>query len=214
MTPEGTAAGLHLLGFVLSLGIGFRLRTAGAALIRPQRQAITVFTLAWLALFASSVAFHLAPMGPWRDVLSIADDGAIVLAISAAWTPLGPFRLPAPEARRMLAITWGSALLLLALTALAARNGQSRAALTWAFVAQAMAPGVLYGRTILTGFSWPLLGLLIASTLLYGGGLLLYWRPDLTWAHAGWHAAVLGGCLCNHAGLARLIAVARPARPG
>ena len=143
----------------------------------------------------------------------MADDGAIVLVIVAAWTPLGPLLLPLPEARRMLAITWESALLL-AFTALAARNGEARAALTWAYLGHAVAPGVLYGRTILTGFSRPLLGLLLAATLLYGGGMVLYLRPNLAWAHAGWHAAVLAGCLYNHAGLARLIADTGRVHPG
>lgn len=214
LTPEAAAAGLHLLGFALTLGLGFRLRQAGAALAGPQRRAIAGFTLAWLALFSSSAGFHLAPPGPWRDVLAVADEAAIVLAIAAAWTPLGPFRLPLPEMRRMLALTWGSALLSLAVTAWAARDGEALAARNLAYLVQALAPGLLYGRTILSGFSPRLLSLLFASAMFYGGGMLLYLRADLPWAHAGWHAAVLAGCLCNHAGLGHLIAEAGRVRAG
>jgi hemolysin III len=214
LTPEAAAAGLHLLGFALTLALGLRLRRAGAALLRPQRRAIAGFTLAWLALFGSSAAFHLARPGPWRDVLAVADEAAIVLAIAAAWTPLGPFRLPPLEMRRMLAVTWGSALLSLAVTAWAARDGEAQSARNLAYLLQALAPGLLYGRTILAGFSPGLLSLLFASAMFYGGGMLLYLRPELPWAHAGWHAAVLAGCLCNHAGLGHLIAEARRARAG
>jgi hemolysin III len=209
LTPDGLAAALHLAGFGWVAWLGRQMRAAGAGLSAPRRRAIALFGLAWMALFASSAAFHMAPPGRWREALAVADEGAIVLAIAAAWTPLAPFRLSPREARRFLAAIWGLALVLLVLTAWAARDDTARRALSWGYLAHALAPGILYGRTILSGFSRPLLGLLFASTLFYGGGLMLYLRPELVWAHAGWHAAVLAGCLCNHAALGRLIAAAR-----
>jgi hemolysin III len=101
---------LHLVTFPLSL-------VAGAILValsstERDRIATAVFALTSSMLFGSSALFHRGHWGPrWHGVLRRLDHSTIFLLIAGTYTPFALTLLDGTNARILLCLVWGGALL-------------------------------------------------------------------------------------------------------
>ena len=184
-----------------------------------QRRVVAAFVGAWLAVFTASIAYHLAPTGEVRQVLSTLDNGAIFVVVAAGWASIAPFKLPRHEARRALVAVWSLAALGLGAEAAAVAIGwrsEFQGAAYVIYLVQGGLPFLLYPRTIFGRLSRASLGFLFASLAIYGVGFAFYQRPEVAWHHVAWHAAVLLGCLLNFGGVRQLLrehGTVRPSTP-
>lgn len=174
---------------------------------------------AWLGVFATSIAYHLAAPGSVRQALSTLDNGAIFVVVAAGWAPLAAFKLPGQEAGKALMSVWCLAALGLGTEVLAIATGwqsEFQSVAYAIYLVQGGLPFLLYRRTIFGRLSRASLGFLFVSLATYGAGFAFYKRPDVAWHHVAWHAAVVGGCLLNFGGVRQLLrerAASWPAAP-
>lgn len=185
------------------------MQLAGGPVVMPmQRRVVAAFVWAWVGVFTTSVAYHLAAPGAAREVLSTFDNGAIFVMVAAGWAPIAPFKLSAPDARTALAGIWLLAALGLGAEAAAMATGWRsgfQGAVYVVYLVQGGLPFLLYPRTIFGRLSRASLGYLFASLASYGVGFAFYQQPDAAWHHVAWHAAVVLGCLLNFGGVRQLL---------
>lgn len=173
-----------------------------------QRRVVIAFLGAWLAVFAASIAYHLAPPGGVRQALSTLDNGAIFVVVAAGWALIAPFKLLEPDARRALIAVWSLAAVGLSAEMAAVMTGWRSEFQTAAYAiyfVQGGLPFLLYPRIILGRLSCASLGFLFASLATYGVGFAFYQRPEVAWHHVAWHAVVVLGCLLNFGGVRQLL---------
>ena len=101
---------LHLGTFPLSVAAGIVL--VSLAPDTKTRIASAVFTLSASSLFGSSALFHRGHWGPrWHGVLRRLDHSNIFLLIAGTYTPFALMLLDGRNARILLGLVWGGALL-------------------------------------------------------------------------------------------------------
>ncbi len=101
---------LHLGAFPLSLAAGIVL--VSLAPDTKTRLASGVFALSSSMLFGSSALFHRGTWGPrWHGALRRLDHSNIFLLIAGTYTPFAVLLLDSTNARILLSLVWGGALL-------------------------------------------------------------------------------------------------------
>ena len=101
---------LHLATFPLSLAAGIVL--VSLAPDNKTRLASAIFALSSSLLFGCSALFHLGHWGPrWHGVLRRLDHSNIFLLIAGTYTPFAIILLDDRNARVLLWLVWGGALL-------------------------------------------------------------------------------------------------------
>jgi len=101
---------LHLGAFPVSLVAGIVL--VALAPTMPTRVAAAVFAVTSTMLFGSSALFHRGHWGPrWHGVLRRLDHSTIFLLIAGTYTPFAITLLDDRNAKILLALVWGGALL-------------------------------------------------------------------------------------------------------
>ena len=207
---DQVAAAVHVVGFLLAaiLGAGLLRMSRRLALTVAKRRSIVVFLLAWLALYATSVAFHLAADGALRRVLMAFDQGAIFILIAAGWAPLAPFRMSPGQGRGLVVALWSLAGVGIALSLVAGFVQQHAVLHRLAFglyLIQAALPLMFFGEVLWRRLSPASVAYIGGSMIIYGVGLVFYRLTGMAWHHVVWHLAIVLGCLLNFAGFRRLL---------
>lgn len=215
LTDDLASAGVHGGGLLLVLGFGaVLLRRARTPLAR---RAVEALLGAWILLYLSSISFHLlrydALVGPITLAL---DDGTIFVAIAGTYTAVALLVLRPADQRIMLPVLWGGAAAGIALAVTAISAGYGRWYQPSAFLLCAgcgWGPGIAYCRSLARGVPRRTGLLILASGLVYVGGLYFYRDHALPWHHTYWHLAVVIGCLLDFTAVSQLLA-ATPAASG
>ena len=207
---DQAAAAVHVFGFVLAAILGARLLgvSRGLALPVPQHRAVLVFIGAWLALYAASVAFHLAPAGTLRQLLMAFDQGAIFILVAAGWAALAPFRMAPEQGGRLLVALWllaGLGIVLAMVAGFAERHVVLHRLGFALYLVQAAVPFVMYGRALWRRLSPASRVFIGGSMVIYGVGLIFYRMTGMPWNHVIWHVAIVLGCVMNFRGFSRLL---------
>lgn len=101
---------LHLVTFPLALVAGVVLIVLSPT--TTTRVATAIFTLSAASLFGCSALFHRGHWGPrWHGVLRRLDHSNIFLLIAGTYTPFAIMLLDDTNARVLLGLVWGGALL-------------------------------------------------------------------------------------------------------
>ncbi|MGI8576438.1 MAG: PAQR family membrane homeostasis protein TrhA [Nocardioidaceae bacterium] len=101
---------LHLVTFPLSLAAGLVLITLSPT--PPARIAAAVFALSSSLLFGVSALFHRGHWSPrWHGVLRRLDHSNIFLLIAGTYTPFAIMLLNSTNAKALLGLVWGGALI-------------------------------------------------------------------------------------------------------
>jgi hemolysin III len=101
---------LHLVTFPLSIVAGVVL--VALASTEKERLATAVFAVTSSMLFGSSALFHRGHWGPrWHGALRRLDHSTIFLLIAGTYTPFALMLLDGTNARILLSLVWGGALL-------------------------------------------------------------------------------------------------------
>lgn len=207
---DQASAGLHVFGFLLAAFLGARLLRLSGAMphTAAQRRCVMLFLVAWLVLYAASVAFHLAPAGRLRQFLMAFDQGAIFILIAAGWAPLAPFRMSPEQGRFLLVLLWsmaGMGILLALVAAFADEHVVLHQVGLILYMVQATVPFLLHGRSLWRRLSRRSLACIGASMLIYSVGLVFYRMPEMAWSHVVWHLAIVLGCIGNFVGVRNLL---------
>lgn len=198
---------LHLLAFPLSVVAGIVLVALSSA--GRDRIATTVFAVSSSMLFGSSALFHRGHWSPrWHGVLRRLDHSTIFLLIAGTYTPFALTLLDGSNARILLSLVWGGALLGIAFRVL--WIGAPRwlylpvyIALGWAAIFWLGDFAATAGPVVLT--------LIIAGGGLYSIGGLVYGlkrpNPIPRWFgfHEVFHSLVIAAFIVHYVGVSLII---------
>jgi hemolysin III len=173
----------------------------------PAQSAISliVYSVAMIAMFSFSAAYHLIPHAHWKGGLKRLDQAAIFLKIAGTYTPFAVVSLGGLWGYGLLGAVWFVALFG-ALTKLFLRNdlgGFTIAlylALGWAGIAviQPLSASVSPGTLTLIG----------AGGLLYTIGVIFHLWHSLPYQNAIWHLFVLVAASCHFAAVVDAVVLA------
>lgn len=163
--------------------------------------ASAVYSASLVTMFSVSALYHRPTWGPAaRQWMRRLDHAAIFLLIAGTFTPFGLLALKGEEARGMLLVAWGGALLGILQTLLWVRAPKALKAVLYLALGWAAAP---YMPALLEALGPGGLSLLAAGGLAYSGGALIYIlrRPDPLPAvfgyHEVFHALVILASACH-----------------
>ncbi len=198
---------LHLGMFPLALLGGLTLVALADSL--TERLVTVVFTLCTSALFGVSATYH---RGRWterrRVLMKRLDHSSIFLLIAGSYTPYAVLLLPTGQARLLLGLVWGGAVLGILFRVFwvtAPRWLYTPIYIVLGWTAVWFLPGLYDTGGLLV------VALLAAGGLLYSGGAVVYAlkRPD-PWPHVFgfheiFHAATVLAFACHYAGVALVV---------
>ena len=203
---------LHLAMFPLALLGGLVLvALAGSS---TERVVTVIFTVCTSALFGVSATYHRRTWTPRaRMLMKRVDHSSIFLLIAGSYTPYATLLLPTEEARLLLGLVWGGAVLGILFRVFwvgAPRWLYTPIYIVLGWTAVWFLPGLYETGGLLV------VGLLAAGGLLYSGGAVVYAlkRPDpvprVFGFHEIFHAATVLAFACHFAGVALVVVGAVP----
>jgi hemolysin III len=203
---------LHLAMFPLALLGGLVLvALAGSG---TERVVTVIFTVCTSALFGVSATYHRRTWTPRaRMLMKRVDHSSIFLLIAGSYTPYATLLLPAEEARLLLGLVWGGAVLGILFRVFwvgAPRWLYTPIYIVLGWTAVWFLPGLYETGGLLV------VALLAAGGLLYSGGAVVYAlkRPDplprVFGFHEIFHAATVLAFACHFAGVALVVVGAVP----
>jgi hemolysin III len=203
---------LHLAMFPLALLGGLVLvALAGSG---TERVVTVIFTVCTSALFGVSATYHRRAWTPRaRMLMKRVDHSSIFLLIAGSYTPYATLLLPAEEARLLLGLVWGGAVLGILFRVFwvgAPRWLYTPIYIVLGWTAVWFLPGLYETGGLLV------VALLAAGGLLYSGGAVVYAlkRPDplprVFGFHEIFHAATVLAFACHFAGVALVVVGAVP----
>ena len=202
-------AGIHVVGLGIALvGGAWLLSRAEPGL---ETRIVLGFTGAWAVLYLASILYHSVEEGPATKLFSAFDRGAIFILIAASYTPLALLPSLPGGIGVLLGLVWIPAGIGISgeIAALFAADGTRFERLSMLlYLAQGWLPALIYARAVLEQASWPLVGCMVGSAVVYSVGVFFYRRSSIAWNHAIWHAAIVIGSLINFGGMGALLKLA------
>jgi hemolysin III len=206
---------VHVAGLVLVVLFGFGLLRQARTPVA--RFAVKVLSLAWVALYLSSISYHLTSFAQGSDHLTLAlDDGAIFVAIAGTYTPFALLTLPPGDGILALRLLWCAAAAGVATGFVAILVGDAswyQPSVLVTCSVYGWGPGLAYCRTLRRSMPGHAGLLLLASGGVYVIGSYFYRDHSLPWHHAYWHTAVVIGCLLDFMAIAAMIKAAQLRAP-
>jgi hemolysin III len=202
---------LHAGAFPAAIVAGVVLITFAPT--QPGRLAAAIYSLACMALFGVSAAYHRSPLGSRRrGVLARLDHVSILLLIAGTYTPLAVLALRGWTRISVLAIIWAAAIVGIPIRLAWRRTW--RPAPRWLITSLFIALGwvaVLVLPQLLRGAGAAALVLVLAGGLLYSLGAVVYAlkRPDPSpqWFgyHEVFHAITIVAYLAQYAAVSLVV---------
>ena len=202
-------AATHVVGLGIALVGGASLLTRAEPGL--ETRIVLGFSGGWVVLYLASILYHSVEEGPGKKFFSAFDRGAIFILIAASYTPLALLPSLPGGIGVLLGLVWIPAGIGISgeIAALFAADGTRFERLSMLlYLAQGWLPTLIYGRAVLEQASWPLVGCMVGSAIVYSIGVFFYRRSSIPWNHAIWHAAIVIGSLINFAGMGALLKLA------
>jgi hemolysin III len=175
----------HHAAALVALGAGLVL----VVLAPPGRATLAsaIYSASLVMMFSVSALYHRPTWGPSaRQWMKRLDHAAIFLLIAGTFTPFGLLALEGEEARGMLLMAWGGALLGILQTLFWVHAPKALKAVLYLALGWAVAP---YLPALLEAMGPGGLALLAVGGIIYSGGALIYVlrRPNPLPAVFGYH---------------------------
>jgi hemolysin III len=194
---------LHAVTFPLALVGGLVL--VALADSTTERVVTVVFTICTSALFGVSATYHRGTWSePTRILLKRLDHSSIFLLIAGSYTPYAVLLLPTDQARLLLGLVWGGAVLGILFRVFWV--GAPRWLYTPIYIVLGWT-AVWFLPSLYAGGGALVVGLLVAGGLLYSGGAVVYAtkRPDPSPRYFGFHeifhACTVLAFACHYTGV-------------
>jgi len=201
---------------VVTHGLGAILSAAGLAVLMVHATwsgdawrvaSAAVFGATMILLYTASTVYHAVPWPRARHVAKIADHASIYLLIAGTYTPFTLVALRGAWGWALFAAVWSLAVVGVVLEASWVYRPK------WISAAVYLAMGwmvLIAGRRLVASLPPGALHLLVAGGLLYSLGTIFYVMKRMPYAHAVWHAFVLGGTACHFLAIVLLVGPASP----
>jgi hemolysin III len=194
---EWANALIHGVGIVASLAGGAVLITL-AAVFGDARRVVgaAVFVATLVLLYTASTLYHVVRHEGHKSRLKVLDHCAIFLLIAGTYTPFTLVALRGTWGWALFGLIWSLAVLGVAFKLF--YTGRFRRASTAIYVAMGWLVMVAAGPLSQALPAWTL-GCLVAGGVAYSAGTPFYLSRRIPYAHAIWHAFVLGGSVLHFA---------------
>ena len=188
---------VHGVGIVASLAGGAVLITL-AAVFGDARRVVgaSVFVAALVLLYTASTLYHVVRQEAHKSRLKILDHCAIFLLIAGTYTPFTLVALRGTWGWALFGLIWSLAVLGIVFKLF--YTGRFRRTSTAIYVAMGWLVVVAVGPLSQALPAWTL-ACLIAGGVAYSAGTPFYLSRRIPYAHAIWHAFVLGGSVLHFA---------------
>ena len=190
-------------------GAGVVLSGAGAVVLLSNRPHWTValacglYAVTLVATYAASALSHGVQQPTWKRLLSVWDQGVIVLLIIGTYTPFLVAYLPSPWTMPVLVLLWGAALLGFASKVLAKHRIDDTFS-PLPYVALGWLPAMILAPFVpLACLVWMAVG----GVLYTAGVIFLVFDHRVRYFHAAWHLFVLGGSTCHYFAILSFVAL-------
>ena len=196
---EWANALIHGVGIVASLTGGAVLITLAAVFgdaTRVVGSAVFVFTL--VLLYTSSTLYHAVPHERHKSRLKVLDHCAIFLLIAGTYTPFTLVALRGTWGWVLFGLIWSLAVLGIVFKLF--YTGRFRRASTAIYLAMGWLVILAVGPLSQTLPAWTL-ACLFGGGVVYSLGTPFYLSRRVPYAHAIWHAFVLGGSVLHYAAI-------------
>jgi hemolysin III len=180
---------VHAIGILGAL-IGGGVLVAVALMYRgvPMATAGVIYAMCLMAMLAASAVYNLTRPSRYRRILRRLDEAAIFLMIAGSYTPFTIKLLPPDFAVAITVAVW-----IAALAGAAGKvfwTGLSDKAWCLIYLAFGWLAVIVLGPVV-PSLPPLAIGLLVATGLIYSGGVLLYLNHALPFRRALWHACVI-----------------------
>jgi len=194
---EAASCATHALGLVLSVA-GMVALVVLASMRGDARRVVTlsIYGLSLVAVYTSSMLYHLVRSQRRKQVLRVIDHAAIFLLIAGTYTPFTLVVLRGALGWSMWGVEWGLAAVGIALKLLLFERFEFLSLVVYVAMGwlALVAPGPLLAR-VPHGGIW----LLLAGGLAYTAGVVFFLWDRLPFNHAIWHVFVLAGSILHFA---------------
>jgi hemolysin III len=207
-TPEEAAADrvLHLIALPVAMGATGWLLLAAIPVADPVRAfALVVYSCGLVGMWIASAAYNLSPPSGRKELLRRIDRAMIFVMIGGTYTPFTLLAFEGQEGILLCFPIWSLAAIGIAVT-LAFPRRFERLLLTLYLIMGWIV--VIMGRGVVSHFSIPVQGLLLAGGVAYTVGAFIHARCLFCFHNVVWHGLVLLGAGAHWVAVVRQFAQA------
>jgi hemolysin III len=194
----------HLVGAVMAVGAASVLVAMGAKKGDFWRiLSFTVYGITLVALFSASAIYH-SSRGRLKEIFRKVDHCAIYLLIAGSYTPFALVSLNGTGGWTLFGAVWALALVGIVQECWIARGAR----LTSLAIYLLMGWLALFAlEPLFEALSWRGMAWLVASGLVYTGGIVFYLYDErVRHFHGIWHLCVLAGSALHYAAIVQFVA--------
>ena len=186
---------VHGIGIAFAISLGTVLivfATTGTA--RPELPAIVLYIATLLTVLTVSLAFNLAPISGFKQVMARLDQAAIFLLIAGTYTPFLAINGGTPSGQLLMVLVWSAALIGVALKLIVPHRFGRLAIVLYLAIGWS---GVLVFQTLASVLPPVSLWLVVAGGLTYSAGIIFHLWDRLKFQNVLWHVFVVAGASCH-----------------
>lgn len=186
---------VHGIGLAVAIGMGTLLIVfAALGTARPELPAIVIYLATLLMVLSVSLAFNLAPISGFKQVMARLDQAAIFLLIAGTYTPFLAIIGGTPAGQMLMVAVWAAALIGVALKLIVPHRFGRLAILLYLAIGWS---GVLVFQSLASVLPAVSLWLVVAGGLTYSAGIVFHLWDKLKFHTALWHIFVVAGAICH-----------------
>lgn len=186
---------VHGIGLVNAIALGTVLIVfAAIGTARAELPAIIVYVVTLLTVLGVSLAFNLAPVSRFKQVMARLDQAAIFLFIAGTYTPFLAVIGGTPAGQLLTVLVWGAALVGVALKLIVPEKFGRLAIILYLAIGWS---GVLVFQTLASVLPPVSLWLVVAGGITYSAGIVFHLWDKLKFQNVLWHVFVVAGSICH-----------------
>jgi hemolysin III len=186
---------VHGIGLAFAISLGTVLVVfAAIGTARPELPAIIIYLATLVTVLAVSLAFNLAPVSGFKNVMARLDQAAIFLFIAGTYTPFLAIVGGTRDGQLLTVLVWGAATVGIALKLIVPQRFGRMALLLYVGIGWS---GVLVFQTLAAALPPVTLWLLVAGGVTYSAGIVFHVWERLKFQNVLWHVFVVAGSILH-----------------
>lgn len=186
---------VHGIGIAFAISLGTVLIVFSAiGTARPELPAIVLYLVTLFTVFGVSLAYNLAPISGFKQVMARLDQAAIFLLIAGTYTPFLAIIGGTASGQLLMVLVWGAALVGVALKLIVPHRFGRLAIILYLAIGWS---GVLVFQNLASILPPVSLWLVVAGGVTYSAGIVFHLWDKLKFHTALWHIFVVGGSVCH-----------------
>jgi hemolysin III len=186
---------VHGIGLAFAISLGTLLIVfAAIGTARPELPAIIIYLASLLTVLGVSLAFNLAPISKFKQVMARLDQAAIFLFIAGTYTPFLAVLSGSRDGQLLAVLVWGAAIVGIALKLIVPQRFGRFAIVLYLAIGWS---GVLVFQTLASALPPTTVWLIVAGGVTYSAGIVFHLWERLKFQNVLWHVFVVAGSILH-----------------